>query len=313
MEPLYMADPEPEKRTNWLALRILGHRGDRHRNMMWPGARGVTILRMMARVRFLIASIFIASFLAFYGVTLFHYAPFGYQFIGIAIMLIDLGLLLYSCYRLPLIIARIADITSVERMKREELVREIVRKQRTMHSIKILKALASLNVNAMRSGSLPRHAKDAKRTRADEQFVETLQEMFNNFARHKEGVLDKKEFSAMMQLMSPEMSEADIDNLFLEVDFDRSGEVEFEELVDVMLALRAEKTSAKDLAERLWTLFDADGIGFVDIAEVTVVLQKMGAKWDASNIQQFFIEVDKDGSGKIEKEEFLEFVEKNVE
>eukprot|EP01046_Picozoa_sp_COSAG06_P011470 COSAG06_NODE_656_length_13333_cov_6.485492_4_plen_166_part_00 len=69
-------------------------------------------------------------------------------------------------------------------------------------------------------------------------------------------------------------------------------------------------SAAKDAAEaeklkNLWATLDSDGSGALDKNEVREVMKSMGKDLDDAQLDAAMAEIDKDGSGEVEYEEFL--------
>ncbi|CAL4091671.1 unnamed protein product [Meganyctiphanes norvegica] len=56
--------------------------------------------------------------------------------------------------------------------------------------------------------------------------------------------------------------------------------------------------------------FDTDGKGAINLETIGNILRMMGVKFSHSNLQEIFDEVDDDGSGELEFEEFTELAAK---
>jgi calcium-binding protein CML len=62
--------------------------------------------------------------------------------------------------------------------------------------------------------------------------------------------------------------------------------------------------------KEMFDLFDADGGGSIDVAELTQALVTLGISDTKEEIDRLVMQIDVDGSGAIEYEEFVEVMEK---
>lgn len=67
---------------------------------------------------------------------------------------------------------------------------------------------------------------------------------------------------------------------------------------------RSSKVELPPEALIAWDTYDRDGSGTLDLDEVRAVFQGLGYKMTEEDLQKFFIDADKDGSGSISKSEF---------
>jgi len=310
LRPPYLSHPIPTPRSSKVKM-VLGVKGDRHRALIWPGVRGPEVMRVWARVRFLISAITWACLISFYASSL---QAHGFLFVVGAILPMFL-----ASTTLPVAVIMMAEITSIEEMKREEVVCEVSRCQRAQRSFQLLKTLATMTsmMSKTGGGGSPRVSLNRQMSAKEQAFLDSLKEMFISFDCDHSNTMELDEFQEMMKYTAPTMAADDVVSLFKEMDDDGSGQVSFEELAGVMLAHYAEMTSASsaelsgELGERLWVMFDTDNSGTVNLEEVMEALQKTGAKWDLSNVVALFNEIDHDSSGTIDKSEFIHYVTKH--
>ena len=62
--------------------------------------------------------------------------------------------------------------------------------------------------------------------------------------------------------------------------------------------------------EKIWIINDVDNNGELDFAEIKDYLQQMvsGIEYSADLLEDIFIDIDKDGSGTIDKKEMFNFL-----
>jgi Ca2+-binding EF-hand superfamily protein len=85
--------------------------------------------------------------------------------------------------------------------------------------------------------------------------------------------------------------------------------VDFREFAIVILHQKqAKKINYRELAEKMFHIFDQDGSGVVQQGEILEQMRKMGKNWDHEGIAFFLSQIDKDGSGEIDKQEFVDYI-----
>jgi len=308
--------PRPPGLFKWLLGPIVG---DKHRALFWGGAKGAHLLLRMFRVRLLLTCAALAFVLSFYSSRMWHVSPV-LPFAAI------LPLILVSLLT-PGEIVRFAVATSIERMIDDDVVRSVLRKQKTLKGMKLLRLLATLKTfmrKAEPSVKCPGQERHPPKTSPEnkalsvqaQEYLRMLKEVFDSFDEDGGGTISRAEFKQMMVVLGQQLSDAEADELFDEMDLDRSDSVDWDEMKEVLLehyeASRASKQEPKELAASLWRMFDADGSGSIDVNELLEVLKRTSKGWNVEDVVQMFNEIDLDRSGSIEKHEFEEFVMANA-
>jgi len=92
------------------------------------------------------------------------------------------------------------------------------------------------------------------------------------------------------------------------VDKDGSGMIDFPEFL-MMMAIKADYENAEDQIREAFQVFDGDGNGFINRGELSSVMMNLGIELDAEEIQSLIDEVDQDGDGQINYEEFYNMMQ----
>ena len=106
-----------------------------------------------------------------------------------------------------------------------------------------------------------------------------------------------------------EPTKEEIDEMFLLVDENGDGEIDFEEFLTLMRLRMGE--SGEDAEQNLrdvFNIFDADGSGYIDRHEMRLICAKLAQDLTEDEIIQLIEVVDKDGDGEISFEEFKALV-----
>ncbi|PVD21372.1 hypothetical protein C0Q70_19545 [Pomacea canaliculata] len=94
-----------------------------------------------------------------------------------------------------------------------------------------------------------------------------------------------------------------------EIDIDGDGTFSFEEFVQVMANMGGlNENSAEDEEEELrqaFRVFDKSGCGYITPSDLRAVLQNIGENLTEEEIDEMIAEVDIDGDGRIDFEEFI--------
>jgi len=99
------------------------------------------------------------------------------------------------------------------------------------------------------------------------------------------------------------------------LDEDGDGEVSIKEFLNVMepiVGQMEEDETPNEITRRMWEVLDVDGGGSVTISEFRDVLEKVGLTMSYEEVRELFAAFDDDGSGALEEEELLMFMQSQL-
>lgn len=139
----------------------------------------------------------------------------------------------------------------------------------------------------------------------DPEQTEVLMKCFNGFC--KAGVVHAETVNDILEMMGLRVKKEALDAIIAEVDEDGSGELEFEEfciLAARFLIEEDEEQMKKELKEA-FRFYDKDGEGFLTIETLSSILLELEPSLGKDELQDIIDEVDEDGSGTIDFDEFM--------
>merc|ERR1712216_453926 len=104
--------------------------------------------------------------------------------------------------------------------------------------------------------------------------VEEIKEAFDLFDTDSSGAISVSELTSAMKSLGFDVKHAVVFQMIAELDADGSGEIEFEEFLDMMTARISDKNSREDI-ERVFKLFDSDRTGEVSLDNMKRVLKNL--------------------------------------
>ncbi|KAK3260723.1 hypothetical protein CYMTET_30334 [Cymbomonas tetramitiformis] len=127
--------------------------------------------------------------------------------------------------------------------------------------------------------------------------------MFKEVDSDGSGSLDQEEVLKMLRKLNPDTTKAEVAAVFAKYDTDKSGEIDMEEfnaMCDSMLSSQSTKQWSS-----IFKAFDIIGHNKISVAEMSNKLFSMGLVMSDSEVEELFMDVDEDGSGFIECDEFV--------
>eukprot|EP00930_Biecheleria_cincta_P038673 TRINITY_DN26560_c0_g1_i1.p1 TRINITY_DN26560_c0_g1~~TRINITY_DN26560_c0_g1_i1.p1 ORF type:complete len:1192 (-),score=217.37 TRINITY_DN26560_c0_g1_i1:69-3644(-) len=137
---------------------------------------------------------------------------------------------------------------------------------------------------------------------------EAYKKAFEDCDNDGSGLVENSELEELLRSFGIEPMEHVMEEVLAEVDEDGRGELdlhEFEHLMDVILSREGFTKSEYEEFMSLFQRFDRDNSGEIDVKELIAMINWLGYTITPSDLQAIVAEVDVDGSGEINKREFL--------
>ncbi|KAL3417991.1 calmodulin [Phlyctema vagabunda] len=150
---------------------------------------------------------------------------------------------------------------------------------------------------------------DQKQKEPTEQEVLAYRHAFELFDTNGDGTISVKELSSVMKSLGQNPSDAEIEDMINEVDHDRNGTIDFEEFVKMMTAPTKDVDFEAEM-KSAFKVFDHDGSGTISSQEIRRVMTSFGENLTEEELDSMLKEVDKNGDGSIDYEEFVHFITK---
>jgi calmodulin len=129
------------------------------------------------------------------------------------------------------------------------------------------------------------------------------QDAFASFDKGGNGMVPTKLLGPLLRAVGENPSEAEIQDMGIEVDVSTSGFFKFPNFLD-MMARKMDEISAEDEIREAFKVFDSNGDGFINRQELGYVMDILGLQMDKDEIEGQIDEIDIDGDGQINYEEF---------
>jgi len=140
--------------------------------------------------------------------------------------------------------------------------------------------------------------------------IEAYQKFFDMFDRGKQGNIMVSQIGQIMHAMEQEFDEKQLRKLVRKFDADGSGKLEFDEFCALVYTVSNtvdKETLQKELREA-FRLFDKEGNGYISRPTLKALLKEIADDLSDEQLEAAVDEIDEDGSGKIEFEEFWELM-----
>ncbi|CAB3368217.1 troponin C, isoallergen Bla g 6.0101-like [Cloeon dipterum] len=137
-----------------------------------------------------------------------------------------------------------------------------------------------------------------------------LKKAFDAFDREKAGFISTDMIGTIFEMLGIQISDDEVEEIISEVDADGSGQLEFEEFCLMSSRfLGAEEEDPEAMRQELreaFRLYDKEGNGYITTDVLKEIFRELDNKITADELEQMIEEIDSDGSGTVDFEEFME-------
>uniref|UniRef100_A0A8D8RYE7 Troponin C, isoform 1 n=2 Tax=Cacopsylla melanoneura TaxID=428564 RepID=A0A8D8RYE7_9HEMI len=144
----------------------------------------------------------------------------------------------------------------------------------------------------------------------DKDQIALLKRAFDAFAQGQ-GFIEASMVGGILQMLGHDLTPARLEEIIKEVDADGSGELEFEEFVQLAAQFLSED-EVEDAAameaelKEAFRLYDKEGNGYITTDVLREILKELDDKISAEDLDMMIAEIDSDGSGTVDFDEFME-------
>ncbi|XP_042205808.1 troponin C, isotype gamma-like isoform X1 [Homarus americanus] len=137
--------------------------------------------------------------------------------------------------------------------------------------------------------------------------VEGLRKAFDAFDTDKKGAISTDTVSTILRMMGVKISEKNLQEVISEVDEDDSGELEFEEFcaLAAKFLIEEDEESLKTELKEAFRIYDKQGDGYITTQTLKEILRELDNKLTEEDLDGIIDEVDEDGSGTLDFDEFM--------
>merc|ERR1712055_746935 len=144
---------------------------------------------------------------------------------------------------------------------------------------------------------------------ADE--IKCLKVCFDLFDTKKQEFLSADDLGEIMRAMGFRPTEEELKDLLLEIDEDGSGEIEFGEFCQLCATFLVEDPDMETMKRELkdaFRVYDKEGLGYITTETLRGLIGELLAPLTEEELEGILEELDEDGSGSMDFDEFCEMM-----
>lgn len=138
-------------------------------------------------------------------------------------------------------------------------------------------------------------------------YFSDLVQCFQELDKDGSGRLDTTETANLLRLLGCNPTDEEVDALIANFDVDESNSLDYEEYKTLVTqAIQAAMAEMREGFEKAFNEFDKDGSGKLDKEELREALKSKGCnKMTDEEVDELFEDIDTDGDGKLDKNELM--------
>merc|ERR1711915_696541 len=124
------------------------------------------------------------------------------------------------------------------------------------------------------------------------------------------GSIEKEKIRTILNILGAQYVAEELETILQENDKDETGLLNFQcfcRVVGHFMEEQDEEAMQKELKEA-FRLYDKEGNGFIPIACLKEILQNLDDKLTSDDLDKIITEIDSDGSGTVDFDEFMEMM-----
>ncbi|KAL3267698.1 hypothetical protein HHI36_006830 [Cryptolaemus montrouzieri] len=138
--------------------------------------------------------------------------------------------------------------------------------------------------------------------------LKMLKEIFNAFDLEKSGNIGVEMIGQILDMLGQQLSQEDLQAIVAEIDADGNGVMSFDEFAQLAARFLIEEEEDTEAILRelkdAFRLYDKEGLGYISVDLLREILKELDDKITPKDLDQMIEEIDTDGSGTVDWEEF---------
>jgi len=136
----------------------------------------------------------------------------------------------------------------------------------------------------------------------DDQVLD-FKDAFRKFDEDGSGEISTEELGTVMRMLGHDLKEDELEECINIVDADGSGSVDFEEFLDLMKSKTKESQDEAEVKEA-FRILDREDKGEINTSVIKEILMKLDDEMTEDDVDEMIAEIDEDGSGWVDYDEF---------
>ena len=205
---------------------------------------------------------------------------------------------------------KITIFTKKNQKKNEKNKKKLINIQKKMSRVKKTTVTKTTVTKTTSGGSFDPKNYEKNGLTADE--VIEIKEAFDLFDSDKSGQIDTNELKQALQNLGIDAKNQTLQNMLADIDKNGSGDIDFDEFIDMMTAKMSDKDTREDL-QKVFDLFLGDDDGDkIELKHLKRVVKELNENLSDDELNEMITRADTDRDGKVSFEEFYNIMTKKI-
>jgi len=144
----------------------------------------------------------------------------------------------------------------------------------------------------------------------DDDQTATMRKVFAMFDQSKTGFVETNKFVNIINTLGLNLDEDDLKVKITEVDPEGEGKVNFDQFCTVVMPFLEEEDdeAMHEELKEAFRLYDKGGDGYITTKVLKEILRELDNKLTEDDLDNIIEEIDEDGSGTVDFDEFMEMM-----
>merc|ERR1712113_549562 len=141
--------------------------------------------------------------------------------------------------------------------------------------------------------------------------IKCLKTCFDLFDSKKQDFLSADDLDEILRAMGFRPSKEELQEILMEIDEDGSGEIEFGEFCQLCAKFLVEEPDEETMKAELkeaFRVYDKEGAGFITTDQLREIIGELDPHLTAADLDGIIEEIDEDGSGTMDFDEFCQMM-----
>jgi len=209
-------------------------------------------------------------------------------------------------------------------MRDPKIVSKVFRSGKTRKSLRVLKLLSSMKHGSSHSGGksspTPSGGKASRKpSKRLHEMKEAAKTAFELLDEDGGGTISHEELGTLLSNMRLNVSPEELAKTVKELDDDNSGQIDerefmawIEKISDNEALDLTDPEAIEEFVDVIFAAIDIDNDGNVTTEELRTTLNSLGQNLEFEDVREIMADIDKDMSGSVDKEEFLQMIKEHA-
>ncbi|XP_067632723.1 troponin C, isoallergen Bla g 6.0101 [Eurosta solidaginis] len=143
----------------------------------------------------------------------------------------------------------------------------------------------------------------------DKEQLRIMRNAFKAFDHDEKGTIEYRDVQQILEILGQKLDDKAVKALLKEVDKSNSGKLDFSQFCKLASRFVDVEDDAPALVSELkeaFRVYDKEGKGYLTVQVLRDILRELDDKLSASDLDMIIEEIDADGSGTVDFDEFLQ-------